>query len=320
MSLLALSTELLSKVCRFLGLYYNSLAEELKYDNSSFQSLRLTCRALYDRTTYDAVVRCGLQLEDLRITLTNKSLYQLLHISETLALRDSIDRVWFHATAYEDEIQMFLNSSEALSILAQCFRNLQAAKRLQAIDAYDQRIHNIVFSALALAQFPRKIVDVTILPQNILEGKYRMLGRSTGHCAPYLKGLFVESPGMYIVGLRSKPIEEDALPKVGCHVASYRIRHPEIAAFLAAHHSIEHLQLLGCLNEPVWQDCRACNDLFADNIAPNRYACMTSLSISSMYVYGDQLQKFLKGHADTLKNNPPLGCYLGRGFVELYRT
>jgi hypothetical protein len=162
MSLLTLSTELFSKVCRFLGLHYNSLAEEWKCDNSSFESPRLTCRALY------------------------------------------------------------------------------------------------------------------------------------------------------IAGLRSK-LNKATVPNIGCHVASYRIQDTEIAAFFATHHAVEYMQLLRSLNEPLWQDCIACNDLLAEHIALNEYTFLSSLSISSNFVYGCQLQRFLMGYTGTLKTIHLSGVILVEG-------
>jgi len=76
MALLDLPQELLSRICRFIGLDY----QNLWYTNKHFQSLRLACSQIYKRTTYDAAIRYGPMLHELEINFDHQSLRQILQI------------------------------------------------------------------------------------------------------------------------------------------------------------------------------------------------------------------------------------------------
>jgi hypothetical protein len=185
MSLVTLPTEIISRVCRFLGLLVGEEYDFPQYDNASLKALRLTCRELCDKTTYDAAIRYGLQLENLEIRLTYKELCWLLHISKTPTLCDNINTVYLYTKDYEqrsdiclhteETFDMYFASSDCIHILAECFRNLSRGKRLTQVKAGTTKIHCTVFQALDLAQFNRRIMGITSKPQYILDARYREL-------------------------------------------------------------------------------------------------------------------------------------------------
>jgi hypothetical protein len=65
----------------------------VRYENEDLQSLRLTCRELYSKTTFDAAIRYGPLLEELEIVVDYSGLCNLLRLTQIPAFRDRIERI-----------------------------------------------------------------------------------------------------------------------------------------------------------------------------------------------------------------------------------
>jgi hypothetical protein len=128
MALCALPPELLSRICRFIGLHDGP---RITYLNRGLQALRFTCREMYEKTAYDAAVRYGYILKELHVWLTYESLALLLHISKIPAFRDRVEKINLYFPAEldresEDRGHKY-GESEAVYLLAECLREFSTA-------------------------------------------------------------------------------------------------------------------------------------------------------------------------------------------------
>jgi hypothetical protein len=100
MSLNQLPPEVLSRVCRFIGLFIKH--GEPSYNNEDFQALRLTCRELKSKTDYDVGARYAIQLDDYAFQLSYTSLCDLLRIVKNPFLCDFIVTLHFRPLVSAD--------------------------------------------------------------------------------------------------------------------------------------------------------------------------------------------------------------------------
>jgi hypothetical protein len=274
--------------------------------------LRLTCRELYQKTTYDAAIRYGLQLEELDIFLDYKQLCWLLHLTKTPTLRDNIGTLYLYATdprkdpeadPYAMEVgrvQLYFNSSDCVHMLAECFQNLRHGKRLTQIEAAGRETHHIIFSALRMAQFPRRILAVTLNPQYILDARYKDLGEQLSNYASYVKNVQIVPPKTYFLNNKLLRLENDEGQERGHHTQDHRVVRLEALWFLKQLDAIETLVLDGCSDWPHLRICNGCNDVFAKNIATIKYTNLTKLRFLHVFISGGRLRRFIKEHASTL--------------------
>lgn len=87
MTLDKLLAELLSLICRELGRpsalpRLGPNGERCCYINKDFQSLRQTCKNIYDRTLYDASIRYAWNLEEYRLKINERNIMTLLNVSK----------------------------------------------------------------------------------------------------------------------------------------------------------------------------------------------------------------------------------------------
>ena len=174
MDLRILLPEILSRVCRFIGL--REAEHPLRiYFNRDFHSLRLVCKEIYYKTTYDARIRYEPQLQQLDMTLTYKSLVLLLHIYSVPAFRDKIEVIClrhpcfirrnvydvepyvpsggeYEAHLYDEGTDALVNSSEAYNLLTACFRELRKSSSIpRKTSVPNKEAHPLIFTALELA-------------------------------------------------------------------------------------------------------------------------------------------------------------------------
>jgi hypothetical protein len=312
MSLETLPTELLSRVCRFLGLLLGDDLDFPTYDNASFKSLRFTCRKLYEKTTYDAAVRYGLQLEGLGIHLNYKRLCHLLHISNIPAFRDKIHKLYLwpqlltkdtgpEMRALEEESNgTFLTPSDILYMLAECFRNLRHGKRVTMLKPVGPKVLSVVLLALEMVQFPRRIIDITLHPKQFLDTGYGILTNSPSTYAPYIKIVQIIPPKTHFFEESMPTLTKHESHAKGYHTGEHREDQAKMFSFLRHLDMIEVLQLWGCSDWPHLRICNGCNDIFARNIATINYANLTTLCLRIMFISGGRLRRFIKTHASTL--------------------
>jgi hypothetical protein len=322
MSLVTLPTEIISRVCRFLALLVVEDYDFPQYDNTSFKALRLTCRELCDKTTYDAAFRYGLQLENLEICLTYKELCWLLQISKTPTLCDNINTVYLYTKDYENNsaicphtegaFDMYFASSDCIHILAECFKNLSRGKRLTQIEAGTTKIHSAIFQALNLAQFDRRIMDIILEPQYILDARYGGAPKGPPSYALHVTGITLVPPRTFSMGRQMLRLESDDGHRKGYHTREHRLNQPEVLGFLSQLDKIEALELEGCSDWPHLRLCYGCNDIFA-RIVSIKYANLTKLRIVRAYISESRLRRFIKMIASTLTKIECIGTILTDG-------
>jgi hypothetical protein len=182
-------TEILSRVCRHIGLHEAHYRNDI-YLNRDLKSLRLVCKELYIKTTCDAGIRYRWNLQTLRIPLTRKSLALFFHLCKIPAFRDKIEVILlrhpgfkcgrddigmyvspggeYKAHLHNEDMDAFINSSEAVYLLAACFREInKSSPVLQKIEILNEEANPLVFSALELVQVNSKLVIVPIHPHHL---------------------------------------------------------------------------------------------------------------------------------------------------------
>jgi len=322
MSLLSLPTEIISKTCRYLGLEHD-VDGFLSYNNDDLKSLRLTCRDLHAKTTFDAAVRYGLLLEELEIVVDHKGLCQLLHLTQIPAFRDRIKRVLFYYPSVKsmeddcdipwglspiremrrEEISTYLEASETVELLAACFRNVKQATSLEEVPAQDTDLHRLIHAASARSGFARKKTVFTVRPGNLSGADHRTLMICPADCSPYTKGIEIGTPTLHFERLEIKQIIQDAkrCNEHGYHLKGYQPDHTNLSRLVANHTQIETLRLDGCETHPRLRFCDGCHAVFSRHIATIHYSNITRLSLYATYISGGRLRRFIKQHSATLK-------------------
>ena len=311
MSLLDLPKELLSRVCRFIGLDH----QRRKYEHKDFGSLRLTCRELYNRTTYDAIIRYGPMLRVLKIKFTYPSLCRILQIVKIEEFRDRI--VALELDPYtsldvldpslpphpgDEEREMFTDSSEAVLLLTECLRWLAKAKRLVQVQHSRSESIHVSLAALVEAQFPVKLDIVYASPRALIAPPgHGDFGRSPAIYVPYIRCISTDGGVPGVLDYDEELIQElgEYKNEVGIHIKKYRLRQPAVAAFWFGLRDIEHLHISGCICDPYLRFCNACDDTFTHifNVAFNH---LTAFHLFCMYVSGGRLRRWLREQGHTL--------------------
>jgi hypothetical protein len=284
---------------------------------------------LYHKTTYDAAIRYSASLEKLVIRLEHQSMSQLLLISKMPAFRKYIKTLQFYIPdpdpgpedfmraedpqqqSYEDfcasiaavqqSHEAFRASSEAVRLLAECFRNLEDAKNLQLIELFSEHGYSLVFEALRDACFSRKLAYFAIDPNHLAQVGYGALSDTPQAYVPLIRGLqiqpFIDDRARLGFN-RSKKEHFENL--VGLHIKDYKPTTLEFTKLVLTFFDIDSLELNGCGPFPTLRLCHGCDDLFAKTFAPVLFPNLSSLVITSTYISGSRLRKFVKRHGDTL--------------------
>ena len=186
-NLAALPQELVSRICRVLG-RVDSNQHGITYDNTDFYSLRLTCRALYEKTIYDMPLRHSSKNESCRfrhpmVMFNHDGLALLLHLSNIAHYREKLLRISLldptrlkssvdgdHAAQqlayldWEQELE-FIRSSEALHMCMAIFKNLRMVWNLTGVHVACG--HGIVLEALEAVQYPVKVLNLLVEPDQL---------------------------------------------------------------------------------------------------------------------------------------------------------
>jgi hypothetical protein len=202
--------------------------------------------------------------------------------------------------AFNKAAEGFRSSSEAINRLAECFRHLEKAKNLERIELSSNRGHGMVLRAMSLAGFSRQLVYFGIEPKQLSKLGYGMLSSSPKDCVRYIKGLQVQP-------MMSDPEEGHQLPAderkenaMGLHIKNYRPTTVEFTNLVTALISVGTLEYNGCRAHPEIRFCHACEDLFAKVFARTFFPNLSCLTITSTFMSGGRLRKFVKCHATTL--------------------
>ncbi|KAH4340147.1 hypothetical protein HBH98_197910 [Parastagonospora nodorum] len=325
MHLNELPAEIISRICRFLGLIirkhvFPSLV--LAYNNHDFDSLRKTCKELRHKTEYDATVRYRKRFSTRTVPLDYQSCDKFLNVIKVPIFRDMIQTIRFKLRdQYNDpydfrdnpddedgapgrtipriRTRMFLESDEASEILADCFRNLEMARRLQRIELLDNFGHDLILRSMELANFSRKLAYLPIEPEHLLRWGYDKLQQTPKTFSPYIKGLIMQ-PLLPDPCDTEPPAAGQAVNPLGLHIKDYRPTKPSFTELMSAFIDVEEIQLYGCCSNPALRFCHGCDDLFAQNFAPTRYHSLSRLAIQRIFISGGRLRRFIKRHADTL--------------------
>jgi hypothetical protein len=184
MSLPSLPTEVVSRVCRYLGLSFRDEGSAVNRDED-LQSLRLSC--LYNKTMYDAGVRYAAQLQYLDVEISYKSLCIQLHLSKTPQFRNRILEISLHTPRVKESelskltalqrshrvaaeleaTDIFSQSSATVHLLAECFRWLGLATELAEVIISIETNMAPIISVSTFTTFTHMAPDCTSLSKQI---------------------------------------------------------------------------------------------------------------------------------------------------------
>jgi hypothetical protein len=167
-----------------------------------------------------------------------------------------------------------------------------------------------VLFALAMSRFPRQIATLSIRPQDIPGNRYRALTLSPQTYSPYIKVIqIISSKLLFLIGMSRKAKQEQRDANVcndtGYHLQNYSPCHPKLSEFLKTMQEVETLKINGCETRLRLRFCNGCHDLFSKYIANIHYSHLTCLRLTSVYISGSRLRRFIKQHSDTITK---VGC------------
>jgi hypothetical protein len=163
-------------------------------------SLRLTCQYFHGFLP-DALLEKPLKWEDTEISLYFRSLLLLHGFSKTSRFRDAIIILaflkpsgfrdekagkWHESGVQREEAYAFTATDEAIYLLAECFRNLVSAMKLEKIDIRTEVGARSILEALHLAQFARKIVEICFEVSELENHILGAFGRLFSRYAPFI--------------------------------------------------------------------------------------------------------------------------------------
>lgn len=159
-------------------------------DNEDFQSLCLTYRRIHRFIDADAAVRYEDKLHETEIWCNHQSLCHLLHLVKIPQFRQMIGCILFYTPGpfplrprtrrvirEEEERDVYVDSSEAVELLAECLRCLAIAPNLGLLQLHSFSCHHFLLAALVLVQFPNPCVGVLLEPDQLLKHSYGEFGR-----------------------------------------------------------------------------------------------------------------------------------------------
>ncbi|KAF2820179.1 hypothetical protein CC86DRAFT_449355 [Ophiobolus disseminans] len=325
MYLVGLPAEIISRICSFLGSDSTSIPGETRTIHSQhldLQSLRITCRDLYYKTTFDAAMLYSKRLKELEVALEYKSVAQLCQITKTPAFRDRIhilnlydpnaeessesEEISTNAESREntqlEATEGFCRSNDALRLLTECFQNLDQARNLERIEVCTNRGHSVVLEAMKVVNLSRKLACLTIDPTALAKSGFGSLLSTPRAYASFISGLQIQPV------LGDETCSENKMSKQkrekdpsGLHIQNYRSTTPEFTNLISALSDIADLGFYGCRSYPGIRLCHGCDDLFVKNVAPVFFPNISSLTVASTFISGGRLRSFVKRHAETLR-------------------
>jgi hypothetical protein len=327
-TLLASPPELISRICRFIGLTVNG---RVRYTDKGLRNLRLTCRELCEKTTFDAAVRYDMCLEEIDVWTSHRGLCKLLHLTQVPAFRERIGHIrlcapngpyrydydsyafpkWVRDAKRHtkiEAIETYRESGEAVLLLAACLHNLKNAASFTMLEVGEEDDYRLALSALELCKFPRPIATLDIESEYIQGYQSRALSTDTTDIASYLKGVKVVAPTLaehgiqfrVYVGTEEKIQRHQRLVRaardsneVKFHFQNYTPRRLKLPEIIGNTSGIEHLELDGCCerDKHPLRFCNGCQDVFARRVATTYYTHLTSFCVRAMYISGGRLRR-----------------------------
>jgi len=318
MALSALPTEILSRICRFIILRYG--IDDCSYAlPQDLQSLRLSCRAIYQKTLFDAGIVYGGMLDPLVVKLTYKSLGVLLSISSTPYFRDRVrilyfdwsqggydgwdDEADYFCSLERDERDTFTFGPDAIYILTESFRNLAKSTSLSKVYLCEERTYPAVFAALDLASFPRQIVYVEAEPRKFSQPSHDRFLNPLFESPHLISEIQFQAPPHPDLN-ESRPYDRKhdvAHNEHGHHYSGYKSITPPLSDLATKLCRVEKISFFGCDNIPRLRLCHGCEDMWVSLFANNIYPHLTHFALGRVYVSGSRLRGFIKRHATTLQ-------------------
>jgi hypothetical protein len=201
----------------------------------------------------------------------------------------------------EDAAAAYLSSSDAVYLLAECFRNLRGAKNLNRVELCARFGHDLILQGMMLAVFSRKITHLPIQPNDFSTVGYGSFSQSSQLYVSEVKGLLVQP---YLsdahLSINRLTLLQRAENSTGLHLKNYRPTTSALSKFILTLNTVESLEFQGCRTYPALRSCHGCEDLFVRNFAHTVYPNLTHLSITGMLISGSRLRGFIKRQAQIL--------------------
>jgi hypothetical protein len=323
MDLRALPPEILSRVYRSIDLGQARHWGDV-YSNQDFKCLRFTCREIYDNTTYDAGIRYGWDLQHLDMLLTYESLALLLHICTMPPFRDKIEVIslqhpgtkccdhhkyinyaWceYEAHLKDEASEGFIDSNEAVCLLATCFQELgKSHPLLQKIKVRSKEAKPRVFTAPELAQVSLNVVNIEIDLRPLRGDSDTRFFKPVSQSSRFIKAIkFAAEVHAFVRDNKNWRKEDMVHNKLGRHYTGYRPSRPDLPNLATRLTEVEQRAIEGCAHYPRLRQCHGWDNLFVNIFANQTYYHLTSLNIRNSYSSGSRLRGFIKRHAATLQ-------------------
>jgi hypothetical protein len=274
-------------------------------------------------------MRYSILLEELEIYLDYAGIAQLYQLSKIAAFRDRIYTLSFYDPSQrdddepddqdaednetyqenlsqqkqsrEDATAAYWSSSDAVYLLAECFRNLRGAKNLNRVELCASFGHDLILQGMMLAVFSRKITHLPIQPNDFSTVGYGSFSQSPQLYVSEVRGLLVQ-PFLSDAHFSTNQLtrRQRADNPTGLHLKNYRPTTQALSKFILTLNTVESLAFHGCRTSPALRFCHGCEDLFVRNFAHTVYPNLTHLSITGMFISGSRLRGFIKRQAQIL--------------------
>ncbi|KAH7390772.1 hypothetical protein DE146DRAFT_662664 [Phaeosphaeria sp. MPI-PUGE-AT-0046c] len=133
MSLDALPAEIISRICRYIGIevtfpqrdWHSELPVVINRFRD-FQALRITCKELYHKTEYDAAIRYAHKLWSSEVCLEQSSLRKFLAVSRVPSFRDRFHEITFYNSddPEDDEDDFEDSGSDELKLTSSMYNSI----------------------------------------------------------------------------------------------------------------------------------------------------------------------------------------------------
>jgi hypothetical protein len=280
---------------------------------------------LHDKTSYDAAIRYSPLLEELEFHLEQSDFETLFQLLRVPAFRERIYTIYFHVRDQHDvgaysgdpmepewaaKLQILQTLNKSSGLPAECFRILDTADNLERIELVGNIGHDFLLRALDLARFSRRQLILSISPAQLAKAGYGCLSSNPEAYARYVKGINMQPElsddhtniKQLLVQFKELSAKDREESLTGLHLKDFRPTTTALKRLIVAFDSLEALELHGCRSNPSLRWCHGCEDIFVQIFAHSLYPNLSRLAITSMFISGGRLRKFIKRHSATLRD------------------